>query len=206
MLKNRYWAGQKLAEKLYAYRHTDAMVLALPRGGVVVGHAIAWTLSLLLDIITVCKVGHPSNTEYTIGAVDENGVAVFNEEEVGSINERWLQKEVAKQMTEARRRRKLYRKNRKPFNVFGKVVILTDDGIATGITMQLAVKVVKQGNPKKVVVAVPVAPPACFRKLEGLGADEIVFLEPLDEFFGVVGAHYQEFVQVEDEVRKLLGR
>lgn len=199
MFTNRTEAGEKLAKKLEYLRGKDAIVLALPRGGVVVGYEISHALSLPLDIIATRKIGHPSNPEYAIGAVDENGTAVFNNAEISSVNERWLEEELKKQKDEARRRTKMYRKGKKHLTLTGKTVIITDDGIATGFTMRLAVKVVKKENPEKIIVAVPVAPTDSINEIKNEGADEVILLEPPEEFSGSVGAHYQEFEQVEDE-------
>lgn len=199
MLTNRTEAGKKLAQKLQRYKSTDAVVLALPRGGVVVGHAVANILSLPLDIIATRKIGHPSNPEYAIGAVDVNGLTVFNEMEVSHLNKQWIKEEIRKQKEEARRRTKTYRRGRRNLDISGKTIIIVDDGIATGFTMRLAVKAVKKGNPEKIVVAVPVAPTESIDKIRNEGADEIVLLEPPEGFLGAVGAHYREFKQVEDE-------
>lgn len=199
MFKNRVEAGRKLAQKLEAYRGKDALVFALPRGGVVLGFEIARALSLPLDIIATRKIGHPSNPEYAIGAVDESGMTILNQAEIGSVGKQWLQEEIEKQEAEAKRRSALYRKDEKHFDIRGKVAIITDDGIATGFTMRLAVKAVKNERPEKIVVAVPVAPAESIRELKEEGADEVVVLEPPEGFMGAVGAHYQEFEQVDDE-------
>jgi len=205
MFINRTEAGKKIAQKLETLRDKDAIVVALPRGGVVVGYQVARAFSLPLDIIATRKIGHPSNPEYAIGAVDEHGTAVFNEAEVALVDERWLEEEVKKQKNEARRRTKIYRKNKKQSTLIGKIAIIVDDGIATGFTMRLAVKAVKKENPKKIIIAVPVAPPESINEIKSEGADEIIVLEPLNEFLGAVGAHYQEFEQVSDrDVIKLL--
>ena len=199
MLKDRHEAGRRLAEKLENYKSTNAIVLALPRGGVVIGYEIACALSLPLDIITTRKIGHPSNPEYAIGAVDEKGATVFNESEIISLDKQWLREETDRQRAEAKRRTKLYRQNKKPFNISGKTVIVVDDGIATGFTMQLAVKAASKEKPEKIIVAVPVAPAESIREIKEMGVDEIIVLEPTKEFLGSIGAHYQKFEQVEDE-------
>lgn len=205
MFKDREEAGKKLAEKLAAYAKKDAVVLALPRGGVVTGYEIANTLSLPLDIIAVRKVGHPSEPEYAVGAVDESGASLLNEEETELIPAALLQKEIAKETVEAKRRASVYRGSKMPADFAGKIVILADDGIATGLTMRLAVRSVKKQNPKRIIVAVPVAPFEALRGLREEGADEVVVLEPPEAFEGAVGSHYLSFDQVEDaEVMKLL--
>ena len=199
MFKDRTEAGQELAKKLEQYRSKDSVVLALPRGGVVVGYEVAKQLKLPLDIITTRKIGHPSSSEYAIGAVDESGMNILNEKETIALNKQWLQEEITKQREEAKRRSILYRKGKKPFDLAGKVVIIVDDGIATGFTMRLAVRVAKKQQPKKVIVAVPVAPPESIHELKEEGADEVIVLEKPEEFMGAVGAHYRAFEQVSDE-------
>lgn len=205
MFKDRTDAGSRLADKLIAYRGKNAVVLALPRGGVVTGEKIARALSLPLDIIAVRKIGHPGNPEYAIGAVDENGVTILNEGETAAVEKRWLVGETGRQLQEAKRRSALYRGGRKPATLSGGIAIIVDDGIATGLTMRLAVRSAKAQKPAKIVVAVPVAPPESVSDLKEEGADDVIVLEPPEEFMGAVGAHYLQFDQVEDdEVIRLL--
>jgi len=188
-----------LAEKLAAYSGTDAVVLGLPRGGTVVAAEISRALRLPLDIVVVRKVGHPDNPEYAIGAVDEKGTNIFNEEEAASINQHWLKEEVERQSVEARRRTRTYRGEKKPLTLKEKIVIIVDDGIATGFTMRLAVRSVKADKPARLIVAVPVAPGGMESDLCADGADELLTLLPPGEFLGAVGAHYVSFPQTNDE-------
>lgn len=205
MFANRTEAGKKLAQKLEYLRGKDAIVIALPRGGVVVGYEIARLLSLPLDILAIRKIGHPENSEYAIGAIDENGIRIMNESEIAHINQKWLAEESDRQTREAKRRSSLYRRKNNRLSLKDKIVILVDDGIATGFTMRLAVKSVKNEHPQKMVVAVPVAPPESLHDLRQEGADEVVVIQNPEEFMGAIGAHYQDFEQVEDdEVIKLL--
>ena len=205
MFTDRKEAGKKLAEKLVAYRGTDTVVLALPRGGVVTGHEVAKALTLPLDIIAVRKIGHPSSPEYAIGAVDEHGTRILNETEAAAVDQKWLAEETGRQKEEAKRRSTAYRESRAPEILAGKAAIIVDDGIATGLTMRLAVRAVKAQNPQKIIVAVPVAPAESLQTLKQEGADDTVVLEPPEEFLGAVGAHYVRFEQVEDaEVIRLL--
>ena len=204
MFADRKEAGQKLAEKLLRYRGKDAVVLALPRGGVVVGYEIAKALKLPLDIVVTRKIGHPNNPEYAIGAVDENGALLLNEAECRLIEKEWLKNEVEKQKNEASRRIRVYRGGREPSEIKGKTAIITDDGIATGLSMRLAIKVVKEGKPERIIVAVPVAPYEITNELKN-NVDELIVLLPPKEFGGAVGAHYKSFEQVPDaEVVRLL--
>jgi len=198
MLKNRSDAGKKLAVKLQQYKNSNAMVLALPRGGVVVGHEVARLLGLPLDIVVVRKVGHPQNPEYAICATDEKGIFLCNEAETKLVNQDWLNEEIERQRKEAERRIRVYRGEKEPFQIKNKVAIIIDDGIATGLTMRLAIKAVREQKPNRIIVAVPVAPPGIVHELKR-EVDEIIMLEPPEDFMGAVGAHYQEFEQVEDD-------
>ena len=205
MFTDRHEAGKKLAEKLVQYQGTDAVVFALPRGGVVVGYDVAKALALPLDRIAVRKIGHPLTPEYAIGVVDEHGATIFNEAEKRAANPEWLAKEIEAQKNEAQRRSATYRGTRPLYAIAGKTAIIVDDGIATGLTMRLAVRAMKQRSAGKIVVAVPLAPPESLQALKNEGADEIVVLESPRDFLGAIGLHYVEFYQVEDdEVIKLL--
>lgn len=205
MFVDRKEAGKKLAEKLSAYRGTDAVVVALPRGGVVLGYEVARALALPLDICAVRKIGHPVSPEYAIGAIDERGTRILNEAEVSGLDPVWLEKESARQQEEATRRGRVYREGRPALVLTRKVVLLVDDGIATGFTLRLAVRSLKAAAPERIVVAVPVAPPDAIPPLKTEGAGEIIVLEPPEKYAGAVGAHYQRFEQVGDaEVISLL--
>lgn len=204
MFKDRVDAGKLLAEKLAMYRgKQDVVVLALPRGGVVVGAEVAKALAAPLDIVVTRKIGAPGNPEYAIGALTESGEPIFNEAERVDVDTEWLKREVAKEKQEAERRIKTYRGDRPPTDLANKIVIIVDDGIATGLTMRAAIQSVRAKQSKKIAVAVPVSArdSAEIIKQE---ADELVVLDtPL--FFGAVGAFYQIFNQTTDEeVIKLL--
>lgn len=187
-----------LAAKLDAYKGKKTIVLALPRGGVVVGCEIAKQLDAALDIIAVRKIGYPENPEFAVCAVDEKGTLLCDPMQRSLIDKKYLKEETERQQNEAKRRSKVYRIGRGPLPLAGRIVILTDDGIATGLTMRLAVRSVKAQSPKKIIVAVPVAPEevASIIKKE---VDEFVVLEPPEGFLGAVGAHYLDFAQVEDD-------
>lgn len=206
MFKDRLEAGRQLAQKLSAYAGRDSVVLALPRGGVVTGHAVAQALKIPLDIVVTRKIGHPGDPEYAMCAINEEGVLFCNEAERASVDPAWLKEESIREQKEARRRSTAYREGRAPVPLAGKTAIIVDDGVATGLSMRLAVATAKAQNPKRVVVAVPVAPPDSVREL-GRVADEVVVLEPPEKFLGAVGAHYEQFEQVEDaEVIRLMRR
>ena len=204
MFKNRVDAGRQLAEKLAKYRGQDAVVLALPRGGVVIGREIARALELPLDIAVARKIGHPLSPEYAIGAVDDTGAIILNDAETESVSQAWLSDEIEREKEEAVRRVKAYRGDRPPVTISGKIALIVDDGIATGLTMRLVVRSLRAQNPARIVVAVPVASAEAVESLRK-EADEVITLEPPEEFLGAVGAHYIEFEQVEDaEVIRLL--
>ena len=203
--KNREEAGRALAEALAPYRGRKAVVFALPRGGVVVGHEVAQALDAPLDIVVTRKVGHPDNPEYAICAVDEKGSLIGDETEARFVDQAWLKDEIERQKQEAARRIKIYRGERKPALIVGKTAIIVDDGIATGLTMRLAVRAVKAQKPEELIVAVPVAPQDVRRGLADEGADDVLVVLPLEEFSGAVGAHDEEFGQGEDaEVIRIL--
>ena len=205
MIKNRTEAGIRLAKKLEKYKGTNAIVLALPRGGVVLGYEIAHALNLPLDIVVTRKITNPLLPEYAIGAVDNHGTTIFNTKETALVNKEWLRKEIDIQKKEAKRRVDLYRKEKKDPNLFKKIVIIVDDGIATGFTMRLAVKIVKNQQPKKIIVAVPISPLDSIQELKKEGVSEVCILDQPEKFSGAVGAYYQSFEQVEDdEVIRLL--
>lgn len=197
-------AGQQLAQKLLKYKGR-AVIYALPRGGVVTGAEVAKELDAPLDLILVKKIGHPYDPEYAIGAVAENGEPVFNEQETDGLDKCWLEQTIQKHREENNRRRKEYfEKGYKAPKVKGRVAIIVDDGIATGLTMEAAINQVKALLPQKIIVAVPVAPYEAVEDLQET-ADELVTIDNPEDFLGSVGAHYQYFDQIEDnEVIDLL--
>ena len=164
IFKDRQDAGKKLAQRLLVYEdNAESLVLGLPRGGVVVASEVAKALHLPLDILVIRKLGAPGYLEFAIGAVDEKGHALFNEgmEELG-ISEAYKKEVLEKEKKEAEHRLSLYRKNRPPLDLKNKIVILVDDGLATGATMRAAVYSAKAKKAKKVIVAVPFAAPNSF--------------------------------------------
>lgn len=197
IFKNRTDAGLKLAEKLEKYKDVpNTVVLALPRGGIVVGYEVAKILNLPLDIVVPRKIGAPGNPEFAIGAVTESGEVILNEEVLG-ISDEYLKTEVEKEKQEAERRLKLYRGGRPPLDLKNKTVIISDDGLATGLTMRAAIATAKKLGAKKIVVAIPVAPPDAVELIKK-EVDEIFYLDA-SPLFGAVGAFYQEFGQTTDE-------
>ncbi|MBI3337362.1 MAG: phosphoribosyl transferase [Candidatus Staskawiczbacteria bacterium] len=201
---NRQEAGKLLAKELHDYKGTDTVVYALPRGGVVLGFQVAKALNVPLDIIITRKIGHPDNPEYAVCAVTEEGESVCNEFEKSLLDPVWLKKEMEKEQEEALRRRKTYLGDRKHIAAHGKTAIVVDDGIATGLTIFAAIQALKKEKPKKIIVAVPVAPHDMALKLRK-EVDDVVTLEDTDNYLGSVGAYYGDFPQVGDqEVIELL--
>jgi len=201
-------AGRALAKQLdgYAGRH-DVVVLALPRGGVPVGYQVAEALGAPLDIFVVRKLGTPGHRELAMGAIASGGVRVLNDDVVRWLNIRPEQIEsvAREEEQELIRREAAYKAGRPPVSLKDRVVILVDDGLATGSTMKAAVQAVKQHGPSRVIVAVPVGAPETCRDLREY-ADEVVCVS-MPERFSAVGQWYERFDQTsDDEVRELLTR
>ncbi|MHB1001593.1 MAG: phosphoribosyltransferase [Armatimonadota bacterium] len=205
IFENRNDAGKKLAEKLSKYKGTDAIVLAIPRGGVVIGYEVSKALQLSLDIVVPRKIGAPFQPELAIGAIAGKDIGIFDKQTIEylGISDDYIEQEVRKQREEITRRERSYRGDRPFPSLENRTVLLVDDGIATGYTTIAASRAVKQMNPEKLVLAVPVAPPEAVERLKS-EVDEIVVLEMPEPFFAV-GSWYYEFNQTSDnEVKDLL--
>ena len=203
--KDRKDAGKQLAHELKKYENYDSVVMALPRGGVVIGYEVASKLDAPLGLVLVKKIGHPNNPEFAIGAVAEDEEPVFNQSSLVDINDTWLTlaKQEAQQIIE-QRRTIYYPLEYVPLNLQSKAVLIVDDGIATGLTMEASINAIRKRNPELIVVAVPVGPSDAIERLRIL-ADEIVVLVDPANFLGSVGSHYLEFEQVSDNtVRQLI--
>ncbi len=196
--RDRVDAGRRLAALLGKYKNQNAVIYALPRGGVPVAMEVARVLNCPLDLIIVRKIGHPMNPEYALGAVAEDGFLVVNEEELARVDPKWFEVEMEKQKQEAKRRRELYLQGREPITASGKIAIIVDDGIATGSTMQVAVKKVKREKPAKMVVAVAVSPKETAQRF-AKEVDEFVAVTIPEIFWGAIGYYYDDFSQVSDE-------
>ncbi len=202
--KDRADAGRRLAAALAAYLKADAVVVALPRGGVVLGAEVAKALSLPLDLVIPRKIGHPRQPEYAIAAVAECGELASNADEVGRVDPDWFRAEVERQRQEARRRRQIYLGGRPAPALTGKTAIVVDDGIATGLTMFAALRDIRRAGAARIVVAIPAAPGETVARLKR-EVDEVVVLAGDDYYLGAVGAYYDDFPQVSDvEVVALL--
>lgn len=197
-------AGVRLAGALAKYKGADIVVLALPRGGAVLGAEIAKRLDAPLDLVITKKVGHPTNPEYAICGVAEQGEPICNSFELSRVDPIWFSDELNRIRNEIARRREEYFGEMKEREVEGKTVIIVDDGIATGFTMMAAINEIKKRKPKRVVVAIPVTPYDTAQTLLSM-ADDLVSLEIDQNYLGAVGAYYRDFRQVEDsEVISLL--
>jgi putative phosphoribosyl transferase len=191
-------AGARLARALERFGGSDAVVLAIPRGGVMVGEVVARELGAPLDVVVPRKVGAPGNPELGLGAVAP-GVRVLDERMVQSlgVSARYLEEEIARQEREIERREQVFREGRPPVDVRGKVAIVVDDGVATGGTAIAALRWARASGAEKVVLAVPVAPPQTMERL-ARDADEVVVLATPHPFFAV-GEWYRSFDQASDD-------
>jgi predicted phosphoribosyltransferase len=194
MFMDRIDAGMQLAQRLGKYKGEDGVVLAVPRGGVPVGYMVAKTLGFPLDVLLCKKIGHPRNPEYAIGAVSLKDRIVNLP--AGVANE-YIESEMARLREKMTANERLFRKGRPPAPLSGRTLIVVDDGIATGSTLQCVLPMLRREQPKRIVVAVPVAPASAIRSLKA-HADEVVALLVPDDFFAV-GSYYDDFSQVEDE-------
>jgi putative phosphoribosyl transferase len=205
---NRTEAGRQLAERLDKYAgREDVIVLGLPRGGVPVAYEVAKHLRTPLDVFIVRKLGVPGFEELAAGAIASGGVRVLNEDVMRAIPhaDEVIEAATARETAELKRREQIYREGRPPPELRDRIVVLVDDGLATGATMRAAVKALRQRGVAKIVVAVPVGPPDTCRELEE-EADETICLS-MPEFFQAVGQYYEDFSQTSDEdVRELLAR
>lgn len=206
-LPDRRTAGELLAERLLPYRDQDPVVLALPRGGVPVAFEIASRLGAPLDILIVRKVGAPGNPEYGLGAVVEGGTRFLDEPRIRAAGHtvRELGPTIAREVAEVERRAREYRAGRPPAELRDRTVILVDDGVATGGTVLAALRAVRAREPRRIVVALGVAPPDTVETLRAEVDDLVVLLVP--RVFFAVGEWYRQFAQVSDEeVRRFLKR
>ncbi|HYX46035.1 MAG TPA: phosphoribosyltransferase [Sphingomicrobium sp.] len=204
---DRREAGRRLANSLVRFAGPETLVLALPRGGVPVGFEVAQALGAELDVLVVRKIGAPFHEELGIGAIVDGTPpkAVINEElarSVGATTE-YLESQKLKQIAEIERRKRAYRGDRPNPEVPGRTVIVVDDGIATGGTVKAALRALRAQHPRRLILAVPVAPPDTLAELES-ECDEVVCLERPSLFYAV-GSFYENFSQTEDaEVVSLL--
>ncbi len=198
--QDRRHAGRELAKRLMHHAgEENTVVLALPRGGVPVGFEVAEALHLPLEVFVVRKLGVPGHEELAMGAIASGGVRVLNPAVVNRFRhpDEVIAEVAAREMQELERREFLYRGRRPAIDVHGKIVIIVDDGLATGSTMHAATRALRQRQAGKIVVAVPVAPPETCEEFE-TEADEMVCLHAPRNFMAV-GQFYADFSQTTDE-------
>jgi predicted phosphoribosyltransferase len=207
MFNDRIDAGRQLGDALKKHPLLRPLLLALPRGGVVVGAEAARRLGCELDVLLVKKLRAPDNPELALGAIDEGGQAYLNDPIVRATgaDRSYLERETSARRLEIADQRRLYRSIQPRIPADGRTVILVDDGLATGATMIAAVQAISRENPQELVVAVPVAPPEAVRMLEGMSQVNAVICLHSPEWFSGVSQCYQDFTQVSDaEVLRIL--
>jgi putative phosphoribosyl transferase len=206
--RNRTEAGELLARRLTQYAdRSDVLVLGLPRGGVPVAFAVAQALNAPLDICLVRKLGVPGHKELAMGAIASGGVRVLNYDVLGwlGISGKTIDAVADKELRELQRRDRAYRGDRAQPDICNQIVILVDDGIATGATMRAAIKVLQSQQPQRLIVAVPVAPQETCNELKDEVDDVVCLITP--EPFYAIGLWYENFAQTTDEeVRELLAK
>lgn len=206
VFRNRQEAGRLLAQKLIdCQKQNNLVVLAIPRGGVVIGKQLADFLNCPLEVVVTKKIPAPNNPELAIGAVGTIGVPVINEgliKELG-VSREYLDHQIAEIKELVKVKENLFRPNKTSLEIKDQTVVLTDDGVATGATMKLAIEIIRQQNPQRIIVAIPVIAKDSLEKIETL-ADEVRYLEAPEMFFAI-GQFYNEFNQITDEeVKRLL--
>ena len=199
IFKNREDAGRQLVAELLQYRNDPrGLILALPRGGVVVGYQLSFALHLPLNVFITRKIGAPGNPEYAIGAVAETGSRYLNQEAVSSfgLSGHELDRFIHAQETEISRRKELYRHGRQLPHLTGRTVLLVDDGLATGSTFIASALAIRSVQPHRLVGVIPVGPPSTIREVRAHVDELVVLMTP--EPFEAVGNFFVDFRQVED--------
>ncbi|SNR69792.1 Predicted phosphoribosyltransferase [Lutibacter agarilyticus] len=204
MFTNRTEAGNLLAKQLTKYsNHKDVLIVAIPRGGVPVGAAIAEKLNVPLEIVLSKKIGHPINKEYAIGAVTlKNSVITDN---IQGVSKTYIEEETQRVKQLLQKRQQWYYGDAKPKTFNNKIIIVVDDGVATGNTLISSIQLIEKENPSKIIVALPVAPKNAIRRIKSLTSvtNIICLLTPAN--FNAVGQFYENFNQVSDnEVLEIL--
>src|SRR5437763_4969817 len=193
LFRDRIDAGRRLAARMPEYAgRSDVLVLALPRGGVPVAFEVARALRAPLDVFLVRKLGVPGQEELAMGAIASGGIVVVNDEVIDALNIPWeiVDDEIDREELELTRRERLYRGDRPPLDVTGRVVILVDDGLATGASMKAAAEALRQRGPSKIVVAVPVAAAETCDEFRDIVDEVICGMTPAP--FHAVGIWYQD--------------
>ena len=202
MFRDRLEAGRQLAVKLKKYKNESGVILAIPRGGVPVAFELAKEFKMPLELVLTKKIGHPSNKEYAIGAASLYDYFIVPNE---NVTPQYIEEELVNIRSRLNEMSRKFMKGKSPIQLKGKTIIIVDDGIATGNTLMGTINLLKKSNPKKIVIAVPVASKIAFYKLSK-EVDEIVALL-IPEIFHGVGEFYEDFEQVTDEeVNELLDK
>ncbi|WP_242118610.1 phosphoribosyltransferase [Aestuariivivens sediminicola] len=205
MYKDRIEAGRLLAKKLESYSNTDAVIVAIPRGGVPLGYEISQLLQLPLEIVLSKKIGHPLHKEYAIGAVTLKSSILSDA--AADISPLYIEEEIKHIRALLNRRYEDYYNHRKPLQLKGKILIVVDDGIATGSTMLSIINMLHDEKPDSIIVAIPVAPFDSIKKLKASPYVDEVICPLVPDYFRAVGQFYADFEQVDDlEVKELLNK
>lgn len=196
---DRIEAGQNLADELAALRGREPVILGVPRGGVVIADELARRLDADLDIVLSRKLGTPGQPELAMGALAEDGTVFLNDDVVRSaaIPQKSIEQETTRQLAEIRRRSQLFRAEHPRISLKDRIVVISDDGVATGATMQAALWATRHEQPVRLIAAVPIASEEALQRLSQ-AADEVVCLRQ-PEYFYAVGQAYYQFPQIEDE-------
>lgn len=205
IFKDRMEAGNLLAAKLEHYKNEDTMVLAIPRGGVPLGYVVAKHLNAALEVVLSKKIGHPGHKEFAIGAVTLNSRVLS--EAASSVSPTYIEAETQKIRNSLTERYQDFYGKKTPPKLKNKVLIVIDDGVATGNTIISTIEMLREENPKKIVVAIPVSSQSALQKLKSAPfVDEVICLStPLN--FRAVGQFYEDFDQVDNsEVKALLNK
>lgn len=191
---DRYDAAMQLAPLLEKYKKEKGVILAVPRGGVPIGYYLAKYLDFPLDLLMTKKLGHPGNEEFAIGAVSLEGSIV---EETTGVPEQYIREETRRIREQLKERYIKFMGNKEPVDIKGKIIIVVDDGVATGRTILSTIKILRNKEPRKIVVAVPVASEEAADRIREV-VDDFICLHTPYPFYGV-GRFYADFTQVEDE-------
>ncbi|MBS3060345.1 MAG: phosphoribosyltransferase [DPANN group archaeon] len=204
MFKDRVEAGRILADKLSKYKgNKDVVILGIPRGGIITAKEVANVLEAPLDVVVIKKIGFPGNEEFALGAASKDDYYI--DESIHSsygVPDSYIEKESKIKQLEAKERYETLRGAKKPEPLQGKIVIIIDDGVATGSTMIMAARVIKKQKPQKVIIAVPVGPPETIQRLNQ-EANEVICLDTPQGFMAI-GQFYMNFEQTTDEEAKQL--
>ena len=199
MFRDRTDAGQQLADVLDDHDVDPDVVLAIPRGGLPVGRAVADRLGVPLDVVAARKIGAPTNPELAIGAVASDGTTWLNDRLIADlgVDDAYVEAQAEEERAAAEEKVGRYRAGREPLSLAGETVLIVDDGVATGATTIACIREVRNAGAERVVLAVPVGPPDTIERLRS-EADEVIVVET-PPHFGAVGQFYDSFAQVSDE-------